>query len=191
MVASAFPKRLLRSNSTTNGAAVGGQAQQQQQSAAIEEHEGITPQSRPCTEKSTNGLARTRPPEKGRATGMKTQEVERLVRKAASAVALPVLRKLALLEELDFSDPAEAVQDEIAEMLEAAQATAAGEKGDSHKYEKAALTVAKRWRVFVAVKQYQDKEPTIGMAKEFAAFMFTTRQYRSREEKTGLSDSAI
>ena len=68
---------------------------------------------------------------------------------------------------------------------------AEGESGESGKYEKAAQTMENRWLLFTAVAGYSPaQEPTLEMAEEFGVFMFNTRQYRSREDKVGLGDSA-
>ena len=108
------------------------------------------------------------------------------------ALGKPTLKVLQVLQELQLAEEAAAVEGEVREMLEAARATAEGEAGDSGKYEKAAVTVENRWRLFLAVQGYSAAmEPTVSMAEEFAAFMFKTRQYRSRADKTGLGDSAV
>ena len=81
-------------------------------------------------------------------------------------LAKPLLKQLEVLQEMKVAEAA-VVEEEIREMLDAAKAVAAGETGDSGKYEKAAETVKKRWELFLAVMQHPaDKQPTTGMAEE-------------------------
>lgn len=77
------------------------------------------------------------------------------------ALAIPQLQQLKVLKELQLGEEAAAIQDELREMVEAAKAVAEGEAGDSRKYEKAALTVEKRWLVFQAVYWVQGNAPLI------------------------------
>jgi hypothetical protein len=77
-------------------------------------------------------------------------------------------------------------------MLHAAKACAAGEAGDSGKYEKAAATVEKRWLLYLAVMGHSEqRQPTFTMFEEFAVFLSKTRQLRSITGRTGLGDSAL
>ena len=110
------------------------------------------------------------------------------------ALAQPALKRIQVLKEMDAEEEAAAMEREAREMLEAAKAGAEGEAGDSPKYEKAALQVENRWRLFkLLMKPLAEEEfqPTLETMKEFAVFMFTTRQNRSREERSGLGDSAV
>ena len=103
------------------------------------------------------------------------------------------LKRLSLLKELNLQGESEKLQAELKESLEVAKTTADGEAGESGKYTMAALTSEKRWLLFLAVMDIDDvQEPNLKMMEEFAVFLFKTRrQYRSREEKTGLGDSAL
>ena len=104
------------------------------------------------------------------------------------------LMKISHLQSLELWGEAEALQEEVVEMLEATKAYAEGSAGDSHKYMAAAEVVKGRWLLFQAVQGYLAIEaccPTIEMVERFTVFMGTTRQKRSREGRLGLGDSAL
>ena len=126
-----------------------------------------------------------------------TSETLKLLELTAAALqqpclSKPLLKRVEVMKELQLAEEAATAETEIREMLEAAKTIAAGERGDSMKYEKAAQTVERRWRLYLAVYGYSaNKQPTLEMAQEFAVFMFKTRLYRSREDRMGLGDSAV
>ena len=78
-----------------------------------------------------------------------------------AAIGLPKLQQLHMLETMCLQEEALVLQGEMKEMLQAAQATAEGEAGDSCKYEKAALTVQQRCSSsFRSPAQSRAKEPS-------------------------------
>ena len=104
----------------------------------------------------------------------------------------PLLKQLEVLQEMKAAEEAAEVEEEMKDMLHSAKAIAAGEAGDSGKYEKAAETVEKRWLLYLAVMGHSEQQqPTFTMFEEFAVFLFKTRQVRSIAGKTGLGDSAV
>ena len=101
------------------------------------------------------------------------------------------LHNLAVLDELDETEAAGALAEDVRELVEAAKAHAEGDAGDSNKYMKAAETVKKRWQLFLTVYNYADSnQPTVKMVEEFTCFLFTTRQRRSLQGRQGLGDGA-
>ena len=124
-----------------------------------------------------------------------TGQTQEALRSAAAAlrsadVRRPALKQIEVLKELQLDEDAAAVGAEIKDLLDAARAVAAGEQGDSGKYEKAALTIEKRWKLFMLIAGHTaDDQPTLDMAEAFAAFTFKSRQLRSREERHGLGET--
>lgn len=97
-----------------------------------------------------------------------------------------------LLSELELRQDDDLYTVELREQLADAEAFADGQAGDRVKYLAAAKANAqKRWELFLAVADIDSTlEPTPGMAKRFAVFLFKTRQRRSKVGRTGLGEWA-
>jgi hypothetical protein len=104
--------------------------------------------------------------------------------------AMPALMLRELLEALDLKDERVLLDADICERMGEAGALADSEAGDRKKYMAVGESTLRRWDIFLAVKTISDTEqPTFRMVKEFADFMYTTRQRASSAGKEGLGDS--
>jgi hypothetical protein len=95
-----------------------------------------------------------------------------------------------LLAELELGNDDELYTSELREQLASAEAFADGQAGGRGKYLAAAKSMQKRWQLFLAVADIDKAtEPSVQMAKQFAVFLFRTRQRRSKIGRLGMGDS--
>lgn len=104
---------------------------------------------------------------------------------AKSNLATP-LQRMSMLHELDMDDLEDEIRMEVAEEIEAAAAVADGEAGDSPKYVAAVKLEQGRWQRFLDVFDLREAVPDVAMVEKYTAFLFKTRQIRSRFGREGL-----
>ena len=106
----------------------------------------------------------------------------------ASATA-PKLKTLQLFKDLGLDEEEDELELNIMEEIASLVKNADGPAGDRVKYEHAVGSMVKRWKLFVALYDLGEQEPTHEMVKLFVGFMYTYRQRTSKTGRQGLGDS--
>ena len=106
----------------------------------------------------------------------------------ASATA-PKLKTLQLFKDLGLDEEEDELELNIMEEIASLVKNADGPAGDQVKYEHAVGSMVKRWKLFVALYDLGEQEPTHEMVKLFVGFMYTYRQRTSKTGRQGLGDS--
>ena len=101
----------------------------------------------------------------------------------------PQLQKAAVLDKFGFDDEKLELQERIVADVLRSMEHADGAAGDAEKYKYAVLQMAQRWRIFVAIFDFDEQEPTLEMVKQFTIFMYKNRQRGSKVGRHGLGDS--
>ena len=105
----------------------------------------------------------------------------------ASATA-PKLKTLQLFKDLGLDEEEDELELNIMEEIASLVKNADGPAGDQVKYEHAVGSMVKRWKLFVALYDLGEQEPTHEMVKLFVGFMYTYRQRTSKTGRQGLGD---
>ena len=90
----------------------------------------------------------------------------------ASATA-PKLKTLQLFKDLGLDEEEDELELNIMEEIASLVKNADGPAGDQVKYEHAVGSMVKRWKLFVALYDLGEQEPTHEMVKLFVGFMYT------------------
>ena len=100
----------------------------------------------------------------------------------------PKLHTLKLLNELGLDEEEDELELSMMEELATLVKNADGPAGDKVKYEHAVNSMAKRWKLFLALYDLGEQAPTLEMVKLFVGFMYTYRQRVSKTGRQGLGD---
>ena len=101
----------------------------------------------------------------------------------------PKLHTLKLLNELGLDEEEDELELSMMEELATLVKNADGPAGEKVKYEHAVNSMAKRWKLFLALYDLGEQAPTLDMVKLFVGFMYTYRQRVSKTGRQGLGDS--
>ena len=105
-----------------------------------------------------------------------------------SSLKVP-LQAAQLLGGIGLVDEQEDLEEAMRTDVANAAAIADGAAGDAVKYLYAVKSMQRRWDIYVALFKRAEEQPSLEMAKEFAAFMYKFRQRASAHGRAGLGDS--
>ena len=103
--------------------------------------------------------------------------------------AVPKLQTLQFLSELGLEDEEDALESDMINAVKSIIEEADGPAGDRVKYEYAVESMLRRWKLFVALHNFGEQEPTHEMVRLYMGFMYSFRQRSIKTGRQGLGDS--